>query len=78
MSVNTVEAMLIKHACARTLPAPCAYPTSQDEKPTYFVGNVKGKTKRFCGDELKQSCGPNPGDWSVMSTKLESGHIIYG
>eukprot|EP00965_Chrysotila_dentata_P182995 6043041-Pleurochrysis_carterae.AAC.1 len=33
MSVDTVEAMLIKHACARTLPAPCAYPTPQDEKP---------------------------------------------
>eukprot|EP00965_Chrysotila_dentata_P043594 1449491-Pleurochrysis_carterae.AAC.4 len=28
----------------------------------------------FCDDELKQHCGINPDDWSIMSTMLESGH----
>jgi hypothetical protein len=26
---------------------------------------------------LIDHCGPNPGDWCVMTTTLESGHKIY-
>eukprot|EP00965_Chrysotila_dentata_P023485 778468-Pleurochrysis_carterae.AAC.1 len=60
---------------------PRARAIAQDSKPTYFFGDVKGKMKRFCGDELKQHCGINPGDWSIMWlwTVLESGHSkVYG
>lgn len=33
---------------------------------------------RFADDQLEQHCGPESGDWSVMSTTLAGGHAAYG
>ena len=40
-------------------------------------GTVKTNTKRYPIKHLIDHCGPNPGDWCVMTTTLESGHLIY-
>eukprot|EP00966_Prymnesium_polylepis_P030189 701586-Prymnesium_polylepis.1 len=34
-------------------------------------------TDRFPQKELEQSCGPESGDWSVMSTQMAGGHKLY-
>eukprot|EP00965_Chrysotila_dentata_P211962 6186742-Pleurochrysis_carterae.AAC.1 len=70
---------LLSHyeACIHLHP-PRAHRRTGSKADIYLFGDVKGKTKRFCGDGLKQRCGINPGNWSIMSTVLESGHKVYG
>eukprot|EP00965_Chrysotila_dentata_P034040 1133435-Pleurochrysis_carterae.AAC.1 len=54
------RASFVKHALRLVfvsshdaLPNPALAKFMQDEKATYLFGDVKGKTRRFCGDELK-------------------------
>lgn len=43
----------------------------------HSIGDIKMHNKRYPSTQLKEYTGPNPGDWAVMTTTLESGHNIY-
>lgn len=43
----------------------------------YGIGDVKTKTSRYPVQKIKELCGQEPGDWSVMSTELADGFKVY-
>ena len=46
-------------------------------KNLYGIGDVKTKTARYPVKKIQELCGPMPGDWCVMSTKLHDGFKVY-
>ena len=46
-------------------------------KNMYGIGDVKTKTSRYPVKKIMELCGPNAGDWSLMSSELEGGFKIY-
>ena len=46
-------------------------------KGLYGLGDVKTKTKRYPIKKVQELCGPNPGDWCLLSTKLDDGFKVY-
>ena len=46
-------------------------------KGIYAIGDVKTKTTRYPTKKIQELCGPNPGDWCVMSSTLADGFKIY-
>mmetsp|Transcript_30289 Transcript_30289/g.73683 ORF Transcript_30289/g.73683 Transcript_30289/m.73683 type:complete len:454 (+) Transcript_30289:467-1828(+) len=46
-------------------------------KGLFVIGDVKTKTSRYPVHKIQELCGPNPGDWSVMSTELDDGFKVY-
>eukprot|EP00965_Chrysotila_dentata_P102541 3385218-Pleurochrysis_carterae.AAC.7 len=43
----------------------------------FMLGYIMGHTRRYPGSELDELCGVEPGDWYVMSSKLDRGHNIW-
>lgn len=46
-------------------------------KGLYGIGDVKTRTSRYPVKKIVELCGPQPGDWSVMSTSLDDGFKVY-
>lgn len=48
------------------------------EKGLFPFGNIKQIRSRFPVDQLEQHCGPESGDWSVMTTRVLDDKLVYG
>lgn len=48
------------------------------EHELFPFGNIKQIRSRFPVDQLEQHCGPESGDWSVMTTRVLDGKLVYG
>ena len=46
-------------------------------KGLYAIGDVKTKSSRYPIHKIKELCGPEPGDWCVMSTTLDDGFKVF-